>query len=81
MTFFVLNTNYLMTIISLVDRRGFRLEMLYGRRIFKNRRAQEGSDKPACKNCCLFAQKATENWSENPLKKSMVRRTIRLLQL
>jgi hypothetical protein len=36
MTFFVRNSNYLLTIVSLVDRKRFRLEMLYGRRIFKN---------------------------------------------
>lgn len=36
MTFFVRNSNYLMTIVCLVDRKGFRLEMLYGKRIFKN---------------------------------------------
>ena len=36
MPFFVSNSNYLMTIISLVDRKGFRLEILYGRRISKN---------------------------------------------
>jgi len=36
MTFFVSNSNYLMTIISLVDRKGFRLEMLDWERISKN---------------------------------------------
>ena len=36
LTFFVLDCNYLVTIISLVDRKGFHLEMLYGRRISKN---------------------------------------------
>jgi len=36
LTFFVFGCNYLMTIINLVDPKGFRLEMLYGRRIFKN---------------------------------------------
>ena len=36
MTFFVLDCNFLVTIISLVDRKGFHLEMLYGRSISKN---------------------------------------------